>query len=95
MAQRREREPVKKSGEAAIGFRLPDGTTLSVPLKQRPAVCCFCGGEVAVDAPDHVTLSAAWNDGGSEQSRSWDAHRGCLADQQWSRAGRENPGGTT
>jgi hypothetical protein len=81
MAQRRER-PAQQHGGKAFDFRLSDGRTISVPMKEPGPVaadgCCFCGADVEAGA-DHVSVVVRWVEDGDERSQSWSAHRACLA----------------
>jgi hypothetical protein len=86
VAQRRER-PAQQQGGKAFDFRLSDGRTISVPVKEPgPAAgpfaadsCCFCGEDVETGA-ETVEVVVRWvGDAGEEGSQAWSAHRACLA----------------
>jgi len=95
MAQRRDRPAVERSGES-LNIKLPDGTTMSVPLStSRPTVsadiCCFCGATVEHADPQRIRVDAHWEHDGGERRRSWGAHDRCLLERLHDRATGQEP----
>ena len=82
MAQRRDRQPVQRSGNS-IGLRFPDGSVRTMPIEAVDPVtsdlCCFCGESLENSDSERILLSARWLDDGRERTQSWEAHRACLA----------------
>lgn len=95
MAQRRDRPPVELSGDS-LNIKLPDGTTMSVPLKTpgRAAtadLCCFCGEPVEdADAPQ-IRIDARWEHDGDQRQQSWGAHHRCLVERMHERVKGQQP----
>jgi len=95
MAQRRDRPPVERAGDS-LNIKLPDGTTMSVPLNassRSPTVdlCCFCGERVQQADPSAIRIDARWEQGGDERRRSWRAHHRCLFERIDDRVKGEEP----
>jgi hypothetical protein len=95
MAQRRDRPPVEHPGDS-LNIKLPDGTTMSVPLKAsvRAAtadLCCFCGEPVADTDRPQVQIDARWEHDRAERQQSWAAHHRCLVDRMHQRVRAQQP----
>jgi hypothetical protein len=84
MGIRRDR-PTEQGRGAPLTVRLRGGSTVSVSLTEPrkepviPAICCFCGENVELSDPRHVTVAARWANG-EHAAQSWTAHDTCLAD---------------